>query len=71
MTVSQNHHPESTTTPLKKVTTRQCRPVLSSDSGLSSIVNQSEQKDSDSEISEINGLKRMLIQDIDSIYQNK
>ena len=39
--------------------------VLSSDSGLSSIVNQSEPKDSDSEISELNGLKRLLIQDIE------
>ena len=42
--------------------------VLSSDSGLSSIVNQSEPKDSDSEYSELNGLKKMLIQDIETNY---
>jgi len=45
------------------------RHVLSSDSGLSSIVNQSsEPKDSDSEYSELNGLKKLLIQDIEPNY---
>ena len=53
---------------IKIDTKRSHRHVLSSDSGLSSIVNHSEPKDSDSEYSELNGLKRLLIQDIEPNY---